>query len=886
MSSKCNFQLSPVHPPIGTFIDEGSLQLVEVLGIGGYGVVYRAVEARPTSMAPKSYAVKCLVAPPVQNPRSRQVHIREITLHQLASRHPGVVTLHRVVECLNLTYIIMDYAPDHDLFTQILHSCRYLGDDSLIKHVFLQLLDAVEYCHSLGIYHRDLKPENILCYDDGLRIAITDFGLATTEKMSDEFRTGSVFHMSPECQGSGFGHQGSYSPMHNDIWSLGIILLNLATGRNPWKSATADDPTFQAYLRGPNTFLPSVLPISSEVNKILVGMLDIDYRRRTPLRDVRRAIRDVTSFYSEGVIFEGSMARCPWESGMDIDSDSSEESDPLPRSPSPVPEAAVSRWSTDTTSDIVFAHPGKKPCIQESTFDYTNGSSCGATWAYESTISSSASSTSSSKSEPGLENSDMFDGSRTPSEASIQSPVSSFPATPNNGEIAFGSKTALLHRKPLTINTNIPQPRFYDRDASVNSFSEDSAIMQTANEYDPYSSMYYLTSAISESKAIALPASAVTATAVAEDKEMTSPSTWLASQDVSSPSTYSRSSSRTSSSPSIISPRPVLPRHFRTGVLSPSVFLRSNSPSPEPNWLQLRARQVPAVTHNYSPEQSQHLSPVYNTIAMTDALSPLSPLSPSRQPHMFFPQPPTHIPTSHQHNKPQFIDEGASGTGTAATKSKPNGIFGLKFFPRTPSPTRLQTRATHERARSPTAKITPINDTLTDSSIAGAENATESSSRFTLGGFTFEPPRQAFSSPHPEASNKSSRSLVTRNKKIAQTVDAEETEGEVSGSARRKTKQRRDSNWFGTRDGGRRLWDREAESYGSQDVPFGTPTTLSGIDDATQKVPHHENSPSSPSSGRQSRFSVGRRNRREQRSRMQRHWFMPGRFFASAGAAT
>jgi serine/threonine protein kinase len=197
MSTKCNFQLSPVHPPVGTLIDGGSLQLVEVLGVGGYGVVYRAVEARPSTTTPKSYAVKCLVAPPVQNPRSRQVHIREIALHQLASRHPGIVTLHRVVECLNITYIIMDYAPDHDLFTQILHSCRYLGDDALIKHVFLQLLDAVEYCHSLGIYHRDLKPENILCYDDGLRIAITDFGLATTEKVSDEFRTGSVFHMSP-----------------------------------------------------------------------------------------------------------------------------------------------------------------------------------------------------------------------------------------------------------------------------------------------------------------------------------------------------------------------------------------------------------------------------------------------------------------------------------------------------------------------------------------------------------------------------------------------------------------------------------------------------------------------------------------------------------------
>jgi serine/threonine protein kinase len=100
----------------------------------------------------------------------RQIHIREIALHQLASAHPSVVTLHHVVE--DLTYIVIDYAPDHVLFTQILHSCRYLGDDPLIKNTSLQLLEAMEYCQSLGIYHRDLKPENILCFDDGLRIAI------------------------------------------------------------------------------------------------------------------------------------------------------------------------------------------------------------------------------------------------------------------------------------------------------------------------------------------------------------------------------------------------------------------------------------------------------------------------------------------------------------------------------------------------------------------------------------------------------------------------------------------------------------------------------------------------------------------------------------------
>ena len=91
----------------------------------------------------------------------------------------------------------MDFCPDGDLFSQILHQRRYLGHDGLIKHVFLQLLDAVGYCHSLGIYHRDLKPDNVLCFNGGLRLALTDFGLATTDRMSDEFRSGSVYHMSP-----------------------------------------------------------------------------------------------------------------------------------------------------------------------------------------------------------------------------------------------------------------------------------------------------------------------------------------------------------------------------------------------------------------------------------------------------------------------------------------------------------------------------------------------------------------------------------------------------------------------------------------------------------------------------------------------------------------
>jgi serine/threonine protein kinase len=139
-------------PALGTLIDNGALELVEILGYGGYGVVYRAVSTATSRYGskPEQFAVKCLVHS--QSQRHRQLHIREITLHRLASAHRNVVTLHRVIEDSEYTYIIMDYCPDGDLFSQILHHRRYLGYDALIKHVFLQLLDAVEHCHSLGTF--------------------------------------------------------------------------------------------------------------------------------------------------------------------------------------------------------------------------------------------------------------------------------------------------------------------------------------------------------------------------------------------------------------------------------------------------------------------------------------------------------------------------------------------------------------------------------------------------------------------------------------------------------------------------------------------------------------------------------------------------------------
>ncbi|KAJ3971007.1 kinase-like domain-containing protein [Lentinula raphanica] len=529
----CN-DAAPVHPPLGTLIDDDSLELVEVLGVGGYGVVYRAEETCCSS--PKSYAVKCLLhRSSTQSARQRQIHIREIALHQLASAHPNVVTLHRVIEDYACTYIIMDYAPDHDLFHQILHNCRYLGNDYLVKHIFLQILDAVEYCHSLGIYHRDLKPENVLCYDDGLRVAITDFGLATTDKVSEEFRTGSVYHMSPECQGGEFAPTGSYSPMFNDIWSLGIILLNLATGRNPWKSASISDPTFQAYLRDPLNFLPTVLPISPEVNSILVRMLEIDWRDRMTIPELRLALEDVDTFYSDSVIFEGSMAKCGWESGIEIDSDSTKHSAIQSQT-----AELKSHWSQESfSSDIVFASHSAidSPWVGYPPFPndaYAMRADAQPDYQQHSMVA---------------EGHELFTRPQTP--PSIQSPCvsadsgASYPVTPNSFDLTFGGRAVLPQRKPLVmIDTSCVRPP-YLRSESLDSGS---VVVQSVRLGDSGQTT--------------------------EDKPMASPTAWEYSA-----TQVSRTTSMYSST-----------KHSYT-TTNMSFDNRSSAPSPEPlEWSKLSSR--------------------------------------------------------------------------------------------------------------------------------------------------------------------------------------------------------------------------------------------------------------------------------------------------------
>ncbi|KAG5991983.1 hypothetical protein E4U43_003887, partial [Claviceps pusilla] len=166
---------------------EGKLQLTEILGTGAYGVVYSAVDVK-TGIR---YAVKCLSkfnadGTPLER-RQVAYQQREIRLHYLASAHPNVVSMLKIVDDPDCVYVILEYCPEGDLFLNITELGQYVGKDELARKIFLQILDAVEHCHSLGIYHRDLKPENILVTDNGNTVKLADFGLATAEDRSEDY---------------------------------------------------------------------------------------------------------------------------------------------------------------------------------------------------------------------------------------------------------------------------------------------------------------------------------------------------------------------------------------------------------------------------------------------------------------------------------------------------------------------------------------------------------------------------------------------------------------------------------------------------------------------------------------------------------------------------
>ena len=172
------------------------LQFTRRIGTGAYGTVYLAHDLTSTTICPTTYAVKCMLKFEAGS-ELEAMQQREIAYHRSLNHHPNVTKLHCVVEEQYYIFLVMDYYEGGDLFSAVIDRQSFSGNDARVKLGFVQLLDAVEACHEQGVFHRDLKPENILCSSDDNRFFLSDFGLATETEMSNNFRCGSSFYMSP-----------------------------------------------------------------------------------------------------------------------------------------------------------------------------------------------------------------------------------------------------------------------------------------------------------------------------------------------------------------------------------------------------------------------------------------------------------------------------------------------------------------------------------------------------------------------------------------------------------------------------------------------------------------------------------------------------------------
>ncbi|EAU91327.2 CAMK/CAMK-Unique protein kinase [Coprinopsis cinerea okayama7 len=297
-------------------------EVVRVLGTGSYAVVYlvREILSRPppsedghmTTIGSmdmdgtpqleygREYAIKLLSKANLDE-EALAAQMTEVTIHQSLPLHPNIVTLHRTLETPSFLLLLLEYVPGEDLFYFLeqardhyepqpsdfvmynsrtpptpsllsnLHPSQLLSRTRLrlIASMFSQMCDAVAACHSTQVFHRDIKPENFIVTDGWVMLAngrqerkvivkLTDFGLSTTDIDSSDVDCGSAPYMSYECRNN---IAPTYRPRDADVWSLGIVLINMLYHFNPWTdTAEGACSSFDLYRRDPVNFFTNRFP--------------------------------------------------------------------------------------------------------------------------------------------------------------------------------------------------------------------------------------------------------------------------------------------------------------------------------------------------------------------------------------------------------------------------------------------------------------------------------------------------------------------------------------------------------------------------------------------------------------------------------------------------
>ena len=254
----------------------GRYEVRALLGAGGMGEVYLAHDAQ----LDRQVAIKVL-PPDVANNQERLKRFVQEARAASALNHPNILTVHEIGEAGSISFIVTEFVEGTTLRSRLTGRQQKMRD---VLDVAIQVADALSRAHQAGIVHRDIKPDNIMVRADGI-VKVLDFGLAKlveAPQSSSDASTrvgvnttpgvvmGTSRYMSPEQA------RGLELDARSDIFSLGIVLYQMATGQAPFDGATTSDVIAAILDREPPA--PSrVLPdVPHELDRIVTKALAKD----------------------------------------------------------------------------------------------------------------------------------------------------------------------------------------------------------------------------------------------------------------------------------------------------------------------------------------------------------------------------------------------------------------------------------------------------------------------------------------------------------------------------------------------------------------------------------------------------------------------------------
>jgi eukaryotic-like serine/threonine-protein kinase len=235
----------------------GRYQILDELGRGAMGVVYKARDPRINRVVAVK-TISLVGQPPEEDREYRERFFREAEAAGRLS-HPGIVTIFDAGEEpeTRAPYIVMEYVGGESLEKLLARSDRKLPMGTALQ-LTLEVAEALDSAHCMGVVHRDLKPANILLTDDG-HAKIADFGVAKlnlAHQTSSGRAWGTPAYMSPEQL------NGDVVDGRSDLFSLGVILYTILTGHRPFQGNSALTVSYKVVNRDPipATLLDTELP--------------------------------------------------------------------------------------------------------------------------------------------------------------------------------------------------------------------------------------------------------------------------------------------------------------------------------------------------------------------------------------------------------------------------------------------------------------------------------------------------------------------------------------------------------------------------------------------------------------------------------------------------